>query len=88
MVVVCICIFHLREGTSWISRYMYGLFWCSTGMVWFLYVTLAVCNSHLNDIWFILDLLRHLVTAHFDIPRSIPTHSQYLSFFLVMIILM
>ena len=79
MVVVCICIFHLREGTSWIPRYTYGLFWCNTRVIWFLYVMLAVCNSLLNVIWFILDLLKHPMTAHFDIPRSIPVHSQYLS---------
>ena len=39
----------------------------------------AICICLLNVIWFTLDLLGHPVTAHFDIPRSIPTHSQYLS---------
>jgi hypothetical protein len=24
--VICICIFHLRDGTSWIPRYMYDSF--------------------------------------------------------------
>ena len=47
---MCICIFHLRDGTSWIPRYTYGSFWCSIGMVWFLYVMLAVCICVLNVI--------------------------------------
>ena len=48
VVMVYICIFHLREGTSWIPRYTYDSFWCCMGMMWFLYVTLAVCNSLFN----------------------------------------
>ena len=45
----------------------------------------SVCNfgsfnvCFLNVPWFILDLFGHPVTTHFDIPRSIPAHSQYLS---------
>ena len=79
MIVVCICIFHLREGTSWIPRYTYDSFWCiSIETIWFQYVMLAVCISLLNVIWLILDLLGHPVTAHFDIPKLIPAHSQYL----------
>ena len=51
-------------------------------MGWSLYAVLMVCICVLNVYWFILDLFGHHVTTHFDIPRSIPTHSQYLSNFL------
>ena len=33
----------------------------------------------LNVFDFVFDLFGHRVIAHFGIPRSIPTHSQYLS---------
>ena len=33
----------------------------------------------MNVSWFILDLFRHPIIAHFDIPRSIPTYLQNLS---------
>ena len=59
-------------------RYTYGSFWCRTGIGWFLYVIFVVCICALNVSWFILDLLGHLVIAHFVIPKSIPAHSQYL----------
>ena len=49
------------------------------GIGWFLYVMFVACICALNISWFILDLLGQPVMAHFEIPKSIPAHLQYLS---------
>ena len=36
LVVMCVWSFHFNEGTSWMPRYIYGSFWCRTGIDWFL----------------------------------------------------
>ena len=76
---MCICIFHLRDGTSWIPRYRYDSFWCGIRMHWFLYAIIEICICVLNVSWFILGLIGHHVTTHFDITKSIFSMSQYFS---------
>ena len=36
LVVMCVCILHFKEGTKCMPRYVYGSFWCRTGIGWFL----------------------------------------------------
>ena len=58
---------------------MYGSFWCSMGMSWFLYVIFWAWICTLNVFGFVFDLFGQPVIAHFGTPRSIHVHSQYLS---------
>jgi hypothetical protein len=62
---------------------MYGSFWCSTGICWFLYFMLCDWMYALKVVAGIGLLFEQLVMAHLGIPNSNPAQWQNLSILLI-----
>lgn len=67
---------HLRDGTSLIHEYVYGLFCDRIGSRWFLYWMVWGLRYVVNARRCSLTLLGHHVIAHSFMPRSICAHSN------------
>ena len=73
--VISLCMFHLREGISWMPRYVYGSFCVRVGKFFVLYVMFCDWIYALNVFGLSFDLLGHPVIAYFARLRSISDHS-------------
>ena len=78
-VVVLNCVFHLSDGARFIPKYVYSSCWCKTCRGWFLLLILVAWMGALKTMGWSFDLFGQPVTAHSEIPRSIPAQLQNLS---------
>ena len=65
----------MKEGISWIIRYVYGSFGMRVENVLVLYVIFCDWMYALNVLDLSFDLLGHFVMTHFERLRSISDHS-------------
>ena len=81
--VISLCRFHLRDGISWMPRYVYGSFCARVEKFLVLYVTFCDWMYTLNVLGFSFDLLGHPIMAHFERLKFICDHSANFCSFVI-----